>query len=44
MVVQNISKYKLVKIEKSDFAKCEGFWNTFSSWKVYCYLAMLDLD
>jgi hypothetical protein len=44
MVVQNISKYKLVKIDKIDFTKCEGFCNAFNSWKVYCYLAMLDLD
>jgi len=38
---QNIN---LLRLNKSDFAKCEGFYNAFSSWKVYCYLAMLDLD
>jgi hypothetical protein len=38
---QNIN---LLRLNKSDFAKCEGFWNTFNSWKVSYYLAMLDLD
>jgi hypothetical protein len=34
----------LLRLNNSDFVKCEGFCNAFNSWKVYRYLAMLDLD